>query len=597
MTRKIPILTILLALFLSSISLAGTTDDALALIKKRHFNQAIELLQRGISKDPGFADLHYLLGRAYYEKGVYDSAATALDQALDRKRKHTEAQYYRALVYIAQENFDKAYDLLGDRAEKEKNERDKAMFYNGLALYYLAQDKFDDADYNFRMSLVYDANNIEYQRNLADLSYEQGYYGSASQQYQEIVAKDSTDMLSWFKLGKSLYFQKSFADAVQALSRAIELDSAYIPSYQVSGDIFMIYGLSQLNADNREGAQERFRNAVWMYQHYLDNGGEKTGEIAYRLGQAYYHLNAYPQSLEEIDKAIAMGYEKSNAYDMKAKSLFRMKEFDRAIGAYEEYETKISGGDPNYEWTAQDFDFFKERALTLYQLYVDGRQEGNADSTLLERAIPDYVKALELKPEDPIAPQLYVQLGLSYYYLGRFEEAIPWFQKKIEADPGVYNTYLNLGYCYLKQGDNERVIETMKRVVELNPDYCPAYSLIARTYLSAKNFSAAIEWFDKLASCDSSTYEPYKWKGYVAISDKPPRKEVALRELLACVNKMESTGISYCDEIDVITWLAQAYTMFDDSDKEDEAVKWAKRGLKCDPGNATLQQIVKDFEY
>jgi hypothetical protein len=37
--------------------------------------------------------------------------------------------------------------------------------------------------------------------------------------------------------------------------------------------------------------------------------------------------------------------------------------------------------------------------------------------------------------------------------------------------------------------------------------------------------------------------------------------------------------------------------MFDESDKEDEAVKWAKRGLKCDPANKTLQQIVKDFEY
>lgn len=597
MTRKSTFLTILLALFLSSIAFAGTVDDALDLIKKRRFDQAINKLQKEIEEDPGYAELHYMLGRAYYEKGVYDSAATELEDALDRKRNHNEAQYYRALTYIAEEQYEDALDLLDEKAEKENDEQVKAMFYNGLALYHLAREEFDDADYNFRMALVYDGENREYTRNLADLSYEQGYYGSASQQYQEIVAKDSTDMLSWFKLGKSLYFQKSFADAVQALSRAIELDSTYIPAYQTSGDIFMIYGLSQLNAGNPEGAQERFRNAVWMYQQYLERGGEETGEIAYRLGQAYYHLNAYPQSLEEIEKAIAMGYDKSNAYDMKAKSLFRMKEFDRAISAYQEYETRISGGDPNYEWTTDDFDFFKERALTLYQLYVEGRQDGSADSTLLERAIPDYIKAIELKPKDPIVPQLYVQLGLSYYYLGRYAEAVPWFQKKIEADPGIYNTYLNLGYCYLKMNDNEQAIATMEKVVELNPEYCTAYSTIARTYLSLKNIDAAVEWFDKLASCDSSTYEPFKWKGYAAISQKPPQKETALRELLACVNKMDKTGVSYCDEIDVITWLAQAYTMFDDSDKEEEAVKWAKRGLKCDPGNATLQQIVKDFEY
>ena len=597
MIRKFLIIAILLASLLSPILVAGTVDDAEDLIKKRRYADAIELLQRELKKDAGYADLHFLLGRAYYENGDTELAAEALDECLDRKRRHKAAQYYRALVHVRQEQWDKAYDILDGRGDKEKDEADKAMFYNGLALYHQAREEFDDADLNFRMALVYDAENIEYQRNLADLSYEQGYYGSASQQYQEITAKDSTDMLSWFKLGKSLYFQKSFADAIQSLSKAIELDSTYISAYRTSGDIFMIYGLSQLNVANLEGAQDRFRNSVWMYQQFLDRGGEKTGEIAYRLGQAFYHLNAYPQSLEEINTAIEMGYEKSNAYDMKAKSLFRMREFDQAIQAYVDYEQKISGGDPNYEWTKDDFDFFKERALTLYQLFAEGRQEGSADSTLLERALPDYIKAIELKPEDPIIPQLYVQLGLSYYYLGRYDEAIPWFQKKIEDDPGVYNTYLNLAYCYLKKKDNEQAIKALKKVVELNPEYCTAYSTIASTYLSLKDFASAVEWFDKLASCDSSTYDPFKWKGYVAISAKPPRKEVALRELLACVNKMEATGVSYCDEIDVITWLAQAYTMFDESDKEDEAVKWAKRGLKCDPANKTLQQIVKDFEY
>jgi tetratricopeptide (TPR) repeat protein len=282
---------------------------------------------------------------------------------------------------------------------------------------------------------------------------------------------------------------------------------------------------------------------------------------------------------------------------MKAKSLFRMREFDKAISAYEEYEEKISGGDPNYQWTAEDFDFFKERALTLYQLYTDTRREDNPDSNLLERAIPDFERAVELKPEDPIVPQLYVQLGLSYYYLGRYEEAIPWFKKKIEVDPGVYNTYLNLGYCYLKLNDNEQAIETMKRVVELNPEYCPAYSTIAKTYLSLKDIPAAVEWFDKLSTCDTSDYEPNKWRGYAAISKKPPQRDKAVQELLSCVTKMEASGVGLCDEIDVVVWLAQAYTMYDESAKEDEAVKWAKRGLKCDPDNKTLQDIVKEFEY
>ncbi|MCK4857051.1 MAG: tetratricopeptide repeat protein [candidate division Zixibacteria bacterium] len=597
MTQRLLLLTLVLVLSIPAMLSAGIADDVEVLIKQRSFDEAVSLLQDKIKKDATYAELYYLLGRTYYARGDYDLAEEQLEECLDRKRKHEMALYYRTLIYIEKEQWDKARKILEKGAERSK--KNAGWYHNGLGLLHAARGETNEADLAFRMALIEDPDNTEFQRNLADLSFDQGVYAVAADGYREVVAKDSTDALAFLKLATSLFYQKMFVDALQSANKAIALDSNYLEAYKLSGDIFMLAALSAANSNGStdKTSQERFRNATWMYQKFLELGGEETAEIAYRMGQAYYFLNGFPQAVEALTKAIELGSDKSAAYNLKAKSYFRMHEFDQAIAAYSEYEEKISGGDPNYHWSKDDFEFFKERATTLYQLYHEGRREGNADSTLLQQAIPSYLKAIELKPDDPLVPKLYVELGLSYYYYGQYTEAIPWLEKKIAVEPDVYNTYLNLAYCYLKLDSHETAIEMMKKVIELNPQHCPAYKTIATTYLfTMKEKAAASEWLKKWADCDTIAYEPYKWLGYIAISNKPPEKRAAIKYLLTCIKKMEAAGINICDEIDVITWLAQTYNMYDDSDMEDQALIWAKRGLKCDPNNKTLKQIVEELE-
>ncbi len=593
--KSVVVLTLICALILPVMLYANAADDALAMIKKRQFNQAIELLEKSVDKDPSNADLYYLLGRAYYAKGNFDQAEVELEKCLDRKRKHEDARYYLALVYIKKQEWDKAKEILDEGAEKSKD--NKGLFENGLGLYHLARGEYNDADLAFRLALIEDPGNLEYQRNMADLAFEQKIYAVAEQGYKKILEQDSTDAEAWFRLGRSQFNQRMFPDALQSLSKAIGLDSNYVEAYKLDGDIYMLAGQTAQNNGQTQEAQEHFSNAAWMYQHFLDLGGEETPELDYHLGQAYFSLNVYAEAIDKLKKAIDLGIDKSQAYDLLAKSYFRLKEYDNAFGAYHQYEMKVTGGDPNYQWTAADFEFFKERAQTLFQLYNETKQGGEADSSYLEMAVKDYEKAIQLKPEDPIVPQLYVQLALSYYYLGKYQEAIPWFEKKIAIDPDVYNTYLNLAYCYLKLGDNEKAIAEMTKVTELNPSYCLAYKTIANSYLvSIKDIPKAETWYQKWADCDSANYEPYKWLGYIAISAKPPRKDAAVSRLLIAVRKMDAAKIDYCQDPDVIIWLAQAYNMYDDIDKEEEALKWAKRAIKCKPDNKDLKQIIEDLE-
>jgi tetratricopeptide (TPR) repeat protein len=582
---------------------ADPISEAEALIKHYQYDSTIALLKARIAKDPSFADLYFVLGKAYYYKGEYDKAEIELQNCLDRKRKHEDAQAYLALVYVATKKWPEAKEILDEGTAKSKTR--KGFFFQVMGKYHMARGESTEADLAFRHAQFEEPNNLEYKRDLADLSFENKSYEVAIQMYRDILAVDSTDMITHYRIGKALYYQQKWAEAIKSLNTAIQIDSNYVDAYQLSGDIYMILGLAASSNGNGDAgasssqAPDFFKNAIWMYERMLKLGGKATLDVDYRLGQAYYNVNGFPQAVEYLDKAIATGNAKANAYSLKAKSLFRLKQYDQAEAAFTDYETKVTKGDSNYQWSTKDFDYFKERSLTYYQLYVEGKREGQTDSTLLEKAVPYYLKAIELRDTTQVreAAGLYEQLGLSYYYVGKYLEAIPWFEKKIAIDTAAVKTYQNLSNCYMKLNNPDKAMEYLNKVIQINPGACSVYETMFRYYLvERKDRREAEAVAKKWAQCDTVGYQPYKWLGYFAISDKPVRKGDAIEHLLKARKRMESLNLDPCKEIDIMIWMSQAHSMYDDDAHTKQAVDWAKRCLKCDPNNQTCKDIVEENE-
>lgn len=587
---------------------ADVVSDATAMIEHRQFESAITLLKDKIQNDPSFADLYYLLGKAYYLKGDYELAEKELQNCLDRKRNFDDAQAILAMVLINEEKWDKAKEIIDEGVAKSKNR--KGMFLDALGLYHLAKKAFTEADLAFRRALIEDPNSNLYKRHLADLNYENKVYGVAVDLYKEVLAVDSTDVITHFRLANALFVQKMFTEALKFLSTAIRLDSSYTEAYQLTGSIYMILGLNAGSNGNGSGsgnvseggsetsskADDLFKNAIWMYNRYLKLGGKETSDVDYRLGQAYYWVKGYPTAVEYLDKVIATGTAKSNAYNLKAKALFRLKRYDDARAAYRDYETKITAGDSNYHWTAEDYDFFNERAQTYYQLYWDTKNDGAADSSFLELAIPDFQKAIELK-EKNIDSQLYGKLGYSFYTLKRFQEAIPWYEKKIATDSNDFRSYQNLAYCYVGLKNSVAAVDLLVKVTTLNPNQCGPYKTLSSICMQdLKDRKQAANWYLKWAQCDSIDHVPYRMLGYLALTEKPVRKEAAIDYLQKASRRMDGAGIDPCKDIDVITLLAQAFNMYEDDAHKQESLKWVKKGLKCDPGSETLKNLKESLE-
>lgn len=89
------------------------------------------------------------------------------------------------------------------------------------------------------------------------------------------------------------------------------------------------------------------------------------------------------------------------------------------------------------------------------------------ESEQFERAIAEYVKALELEPDDK---DTYNDLGLAYHYTGKYELSVEQLNKGIEIDPDFQRLWLSLGYVHASNGVNESAVPALKRAIEINDE-------------------------------------------------------------------------------------------------------------------------------
>ena len=84
-----------------------------------------------------------------------------------------------------------------------------------------------------------------------------------------------------------------------------------------------------------------------------------------------------------------------------------------------------------------------------------------------DRAIADFDRAIQLKPDDAVA---YANRGWAYDDKGDYDRAIADFDRAIQLKPDYADAYAGRGWAYAK-GDYDRAIADYDRAIQLKPDY------------------------------------------------------------------------------------------------------------------------------
>jgi len=127
-----------------------------------------------------------------------------------------------------------------------------------------------------------------------------------------------------------------------------------------------------------------------------------------------------------------------------------------------------------------------------YAYYSRGVAHGRSGDA--DRAIADYTKAIELKPD---RMTVYYNRGVIYHKKGEIDRAIADYTKAIELEPDGSGPYSNRGAAYKAQGDHDAAIRDLTRAIELNPGNAAAHNNRGASYNAKGDYDAAIRDFDR----------------------------------------------------------------------------------------------------
>jgi TolB-like protein/Tfp pilus assembly protein PilF len=132
--------------------------------------------------------------------------------------------------------------------------------------------------------------------------------------------------------------------------------------------------------------------------------------------------------------------------------------------------------------------FFAEKTIAIDPSYPNvywllsyiRRGQGRA-----EEGIALNEKAIRLSPRDPFVDLFYRDLGLTYLFLGREREAVPWLEKAVATNDKVWPHHAYLASAYALIGRMEAAHKEVEVVERLSPGQTVAKRVAAMNRLSS----------------------------------------------------------------------------------------------------------------
>lgn len=114
----------------------------------------------------------------------------------------------------------------------------------------------------------------------------------------------------------------------------------------------------------------------------------------------------------------------------------------------------------------------------------------------LEEAKEHFQASLRLRPEDPNAGNIYINLGTIYDEQGQLGNAIVAYRAAVRLNPGNLMPHYNLGVAYAAQGRFEEAVQEFNAVLRIEPTFVEARHNLGMAYMEMGIFGNAREEFE-----------------------------------------------------------------------------------------------------
>lgn len=114
------------------------------------------------------------------------------------------------------------------------------------------------------------------------------------------------------------------------------------------------------------------------------------------------------------------------------------------------------------------------------------------------------------------------QNGLNSLWLGRYDNALGYFENAVNKNPARAEAWIQVGYCQVKQGNNRDAVKAFKQAIRLRPNSYEAYDKLGDAYYYAGSFYEALNAYRQAARLRPDIAETYFNLGmtYLELEDR-----------------------------------------------------------------------------
>lgn len=271
-------------------------------------------------------------------------------------------------------------------------------------------------------------------------------------------------------------------------------------------------------------AQQQYEPALRIIQELRRQEPDNT-DVAYSLGVAYGAVGKSQKAIELYLEAAADGWMLGRVYANIAEEYYNQHQLDEAI---------------RYYLLSLDTDSYDPTTLYNYlDTCVQARQ--------VEGAV-EYLKSFV--GEHPYSCEAWHCLGIAYYDLGLFEQAVDAYEYALAIDKKRFDVYVDLSASQEALGHVGDAVSTMLRARDYTDNRARLYRLVAYIYVRAGNNETAILYFRKAVEENPDDAEAHAALaiGYAVVEDTGnamPHIKKALRLAPNDPEVLSSAGIIY----------------------------------------------------
>lgn len=395
------------------------TNQGLFFLDDLQFNKARTFFLNQLKSSPTDVRTNCSLGDTYLYLQQPDSAKLAYDKALAADPKSSFPLI--GLGKVALMKGDKTAQLDFFERARKSDKKNPEVYYE-IAQGCFAFSKKDTATGRRFLTQGIELNSKFARFHIAYGDYESiGHrYGAATNAYERAIFFDASSALAYRKLGVLQTMARANRDAINSLTKSIELNSDQILVYKNLGDLYYSIG--------------RFPEAEKNYLIYMEKA-EVTYDDKERFAIILFFNKKYAEAANLLEEVMKQSSDESVLLRIRGYIAFETGDFAKGVDFMAKF-FKIHDPEKNI---ASDY------------LYYGRLLQKVGNDTL---AIDNYLKALVA---DSSKTEIYDDLAKLYASNKMHEKAAQMYKKMIEYGADKVNTCFTIGKEYYFEGEKYRM--------------------------------------------------------------------------------------------------------------------------------------------